>query len=316
MLESMRQLLFILSFLTLRPLVVLFPYRLSIEIVKFLSTVTLPFYFKRKRVAKRNLRLIPYFSERHIHEVITEGLKNSTLTTLIHFYNDRFDEAFFKRYVVLYGEENIKKFYDQKKGAIVVFVNANFVRQSMAFLGFIVDSNDFDFVEEVDRKWISNMETKIRWRLWESFMTLHHHFVQPGYATSSIRSLINDGKVVGTGVDGIHSHHFITAPFFNKKIRLPSGIFWLATKLQVPNVPMFFGFDRKQNTFRIWIGKPIQHEDYEIRVKEFVIQFEQHLREHPSHWTGWWRMKLVRDETGDEVFNPHPIGYGKTAITH
>jgi menaquinone-dependent protoporphyrinogen IX oxidase len=79
---------------------------------------------------------------------------------------------------------------------------------------------------------------------------------------------------------------------------------------------MFFGFNRKQNTFRIWIGKPIQDGNYETRAKEFVIQFEQHLREHPSHWTGWWRMKLVRDETGDEVFNPHPIGFGKTTITH
>jgi len=315
MLESMRQLIFILSFLTLRPLVVLFPYRFSIEIMKFLSALILPFYFKRKRVAKQNLRLIPDFSEKHIHEVITEGLKNATLMTFILFYNDRFDEAFLKRYVVLYGEENIKKFYDQKKGAIVAFVH-NFDRQSQAFLGYIVEYHVFPFVEEVDRTWVSNMETKIRWKLWESSTTIHYHFVRPGTATPLIRSLINDGKVVGLGVDGIHSHHFISVPFFNKKIRLPSGIFWLATKLQVPIVPIFSGFDQKQNTFSVWVGNPIQDEYYETRAKEFVIQFEQHLREHPSHWTGWWRMKLVRDETGDEVFHPHPIGYGKTAITH
>jgi lauroyl/myristoyl acyltransferase len=283
--------------------------------MKFLSTLTLPFYFGRKRVAKRNLKLIPDFTERQVHEVITEGLRNATLTTFIHFYNDRFNEAFFKRYVVLYGEENIKEFYDKKRGAIAAFVH-NFDKESNAFLGFVVDYHVLVFVQEVGRTWISKIETKIRWKLWKSSTTLHYHFVQPGSGTSIIRSLINDGKVVGAAVDGVHSRHFISVPFFNKKIRLPGGVFWLATKLQVPIVPIFFGFDREANTFRIWVGNPIQDGDYETRVKEYAVQFEQHLREHPSHWTGWWRMKLVRDETGEEVFHPHTIGYGKTTVTH
>jgi len=252
--------------------------------------------------------LISVFSKKQINDILREGLMDASMSMLMECYTDHFTEEIYKKYVVIDGETNFRQIKTEKKTPIMAMIHSNFLLSGAALTGYFEKMHTAAFVDEKYLSLIQRFHAKIRRRQFDSMERVtNNYIVGKGSLSAKFRSLIDEGNLVSVCIDGIHSSTFFTIPFFNKKIRLPGGIFWIAAKNQAPMIPFFWGFDREQNIFRIWIGKPIQNENPETIAREYVIQFEQHLRKHPSHWTGWWRMKFIRDENGEEVFVLHKI---------
>lgn len=304
--KKLRELIYIISFLIFRILSFIIPFRLYLGLIQIISSITNPFYCRRKSIARENLLYIEEFSKDQISSVIDEGIKNVSLLGLMDVYMDRLFPEICKKYVTIEGEDNLKQAIAKKIGVLLAFVHSNAHNVALPCIGAIEKVHCVVTLNDSDR--LSTIHSKLRGSMWESPETLTYIYLKKKESAAfKICRLLKDTKVVAITADGRHTSKFLSVPFFDKKIRLPMGVFMIGTKLQVPIVPLFSGFDRKQRMYRVKLGKPILSQSSETAAEEFSARFQEHLKQYPSHWTGWWRMKLVKDDRGDEVFHIYSV---------
>jgi lauroyl/myristoyl acyltransferase len=305
LMKNVRRSVHILFFIIFRPLIYIVPFSLYLEFIKRLTSLAAPFYFRRKRIAKRNLLCLQEFSPLKIATVLNDGIKNVPLFGFLDFCIDKWSLERCKRHVIIEGKEDFMEAVAQKRGVLLAFVHSNITDVAIPCVGHLEKVYAIVLLDS-DGSFVSNIHVRMREHLWESIKTISFRYLDKEKApTVKIRGMLNQAKVVAVAADGRHSGKFITVPFFSKKIRLPSGIFRLSALVQSPVVPLFSSFDREKGVFRVWLGKPILSPSPEETAEAYALQFQEHLREYPSHWTGWWRMRLIRDEKGEEVFYIH-----------
>lgn len=300
--------MYIISFIIFRPLTYVIPFRTYLGLIKILSYLTSPFYYKRKHIAKSIFLLIGDFSTEQINTVLREGITNVSLFGFMDFYLGRWRPDICEKYVLVEGKEHFQQALAEKRGVLLAFTHSNTFNAAFPCLGYVKKICSIVILDSSERLSVSRIHAKIRERLWESLETVSYTYLNRGEAVSlKVRSMLKEGKIVAISADGLHAGKFLSVPFFGKKIQLPTGIFKLSTLLGVPILPLFSGFDGKKSVFRVWLGDPILSRTPEEAAEAFIDQFQQHLRKYPSHWTGWWRMKLIKDEKGEDVFQIHSI---------
>ncbi len=308
MMKSVRELTYIISFFIFRPLVYLLPFGFYLKVVKILSSLAVPVYYQRRRKAKKNLFLMSSFTKGQVQSVLHEGIKNVSLFGLLDFFCNKLGPDFLKKYSVIEGIEYLNQAKAGGRGGLIAFVHSNTFNIALNCIGNIEKIYDIGILEPSQRWSIASFKSKVRERMWEGTKAMTFIYLQKGESVSlKVRSLLKEGKIVSTSVDGLHAEKFLVVPFFDRKIKLPAGFFTLSTLFKAPLVPLFSGFDWKENVFRIWLGSPILTPTPQQAAEAFSIQFQEHLKKFPSHWTGWWRMGLFKDERGEEVFHLHSI---------
>jgi len=306
--EKAKILFYTISFLIFRPLSYIIPFRLYIELIKILSFFAAPFFNKRKRIAKNNLFLIQDFSMEQINIALNEGIKSIYTHTLLDFIIDKWSPENSKKYVLIEGKEHLQQALAGGKGVLLTFIHSNTQNVYLPCVGLIEKVYIIAILENLNRFSINSIHDKIREHLWESIRSTKFKYLNKKESVNSkIGSLLKASKIVAISADGLHAGKFFLVPFFNKKIKLPVGFAKLSKLFNAPIVPIFSGFDRKKNLFRVWLGNPIFSQTPKMAAEAFSAQFQEHLKKYPSHWTGWWRMKLVKDEKGEEFFQIYSI---------
>jgi lauroyl/myristoyl acyltransferase len=305
--KNFRKLVYVISFLIFWPLASLLPFRLYLALIKLLGLFTSFFYFKRRKVARNNLLMMRDFSREHIDTVLKEGLHVAAMFGFFDFILGKWTPELCRKYVIIEGQENYLQVAAQNRGVLVAFIHSNTFNVVFPCLGFLQKMHTLVILES-DGSLVSTLHAKIRRTMWESAKKLSYVYLnKEESATLKIRRMLKEGKVVNISADGQHTGKFFSLPFFDKKILLPTGIFKLSALCQSPIIPLFSGFDRKGNVFRVHLGSPIISQKPEEAADLFVRQFQKHIMKFPSHWAGWWRMKLVKDEKGEEVFDLYSV---------
>jgi len=306
--KKVKKLIYIMSFFIFQPLIYILPFGFYIELIKFLGVVSAPFFYKRRDIAKKNLFLIRNFSIDQIHTVIQDGIKNVPLTGLLRFSYGHGVPDLFKKYVRIEGKEHLTQALSRGKGVLLTFVHSNTQGIALPYIGGIERLYLIVALQNSNRLSINSVYAKIIKHLRERIRDFECIYTNDEESLKSkISNLLKAGKVVSISADGQHARKFFIVPFFDKKIKMPVGFSKLSVFHQAPIVPLFSGFDRKENIFRIWLGPPILSQTPEMAAEAFSVQFQEHLKKYPSHWTGWWRMKLVQDEKGNEVFHIYSV---------
>ena len=307
--KNLRSVFYVLSFFIFRPLVYILPFRIYLELIKMLSYLAAPFLWERERIALKNLFLIKSFSTEQVQREVKEAIQNVTLFSLLDFIVDQWDSDLCKQYVWIEGKEHLYEALQKGKGVLLAFVHSSILGVALPCVGQIERIYDIGRLERSSGFNFSSIHSKIRGHLWESIKTIEFTYINKKEEGISfkIRHLLKLGKVVSTSADGQYAEKFISVSFFDKKIQLAKGMFQLSTLFQAPILPLFCGFDWKEDVFRIWLGSPILTSTPQQAAEAFSVQFQEHLKKFPSHWTGWWRMGLFKDERGEEVFHLHSI---------
>lgn len=305
--RKLRKLIYIISFTVFRPLTCIIPFRLYLELIKILSFFTSFFYFKRRKVARNNLLMMRDFSREHIDTVLKEGLHVAAMFGFFDFIMGKWSPELCRKYVIIEGQENYLQAVAQNRGVLVACIHSNTFTVALPCMGFLQKTHTLVILES-DGSLVSTLHAKIRRTMWESAKSMSYIYLdKEASATLKIRRMLKEGKVVNISADGQHTGKFFSLPFFDKKILLPTGIFKLSALCQSPIIPLFSGFDIKRNVFRVHLGSPIISQKPEEAAELFVRRFQKHIMKFPSHWAGWWRMKLVKDENGEEVFDLYSV---------
>ena len=303
---KMRKFIYILSFFVFRPLIYVLPFPLYFELIKIICYLTMPLFYKRREVAQKNLSLIVDFSTEQMDNVLGEGIKNIPLFGFLDFFMDQWTPTLCRRYMRVEGIEVLHNLLDEKKGVLLAFIHANNFNIVFHCIGYIKKLYCIVFLDRSNP--ISNLHVKIRGGMWENIKPMKFIYLNENDSISlTIRRLLKEGKLVALSTDGQQTGNFLYVPFFNKRLKLPLGIFRLGTLFQAPIIPFFSGFDWKDNVFRVWLGTPILCKTPEEAAEAYGAQFQKHLKKYPSHWTGWWRMELMKDEKNEEFFRIYSI---------
>lgn len=306
--RTARRFIYVVSFLVFRPLLAVIPFGFYVTLAKAFSSLASPFLYGRRKIALNNLLKIQEFSEEQRNTVLDEGIKNVMLFGFLDFNMDRCSVSLCDRYVKIEGRENLLRALGGGHGALLAFIHSNTFNIALPCVGHINRLYSIVTIESAHTLSITSLHAKIRRYLWEAIPTITHTYLKQEESTSlKIRGLLKENKVVALSADGQHTEKFFSVPFFDKKIQLPIGFLKLSVLMHAPIVPLFSGFDRKKNVFNVWLGAPILEETPESAAGAFSAQLQAHLRKYPSHWAGWWRMRLVQDDEGAGVFQLHSV---------
>lgn len=103
-----------------------------------------------------------------------------------------------------------------------------------------------------------------------------------GEDMKKVLTTLKRGNVVATLGDRDYTGNYIIAPFMDRKIHIPRGIFEIACRLKIPIIPAFCV--KENNRYKVYFEEPIDPTCKDDAVGKWINILEKYVKKYPTQW--------------------------------
>ncbi|PCJ62113.1 MAG: hypothetical protein COA79_05340 [Planctomycetota bacterium] len=234
----------------------------------------------RKHIALDNLRFA--FPEKETSEIkllCKECFKNLTLSMIDMFRLDLYSEKLCKEIMEIEGEEFLRKASSEKDGIIFLTAHIGFWEAGVFLFPRYGFKTNF-VAKKIKNPLISEY-------IFEKRKMYDGDVIDKKNGLKKILKTLKNNDAIGVLLDQhAHTAESVTIDFFGRPANTSIGVIQIASKKQVPIIPVFC-YRIPKNRFKVIVHKPIYLNSkvgLEKNAEEINEIIENAIKEYPSQW--------------------------------